>query len=155
MSSKGRTGESPYTSTSCKAAKARNFDTRMKPFQSSHGYQISPGRLGQPFDKKSEDGATKSTTVGELGEVENMGPLPQLENQGSDRRRIGVKRKDLAWKVNRRNSMPIGRIVSEIRGSRNGLNLRLADLNNGNRPIPGNPTPAELRGSVSRSAVAR
>jgi hypothetical protein len=66
---------------------------RTKHFRSSQGHQISQGRSGQPSDEKSEDGATKSPSIGELGEVENVGPLPQLENQESDRGQTGVKTK--------------------------------------------------------------
>jgi hypothetical protein len=99
---------SPGTGRSRNAAKARNFDPRTKPFRSSQGHQISQGRSGQPSDEKSENGATKSPSIGELGEVENVGPLPQLENQGSDRRRTGAKRKGSATGVDLRNFMPIG-----------------------------------------------
>jgi hypothetical protein len=43
------------------------------------------------------------------------GPLPHLENQGSDRRWTAAKRKGPARGVNSRNLKPIGQIVSEIR----------------------------------------
>jgi hypothetical protein len=66
---------------------------RTKPFGSSQGHQISQGRSGQPFDEKSENGATKYPSIGELGAVEYVGPLPQLENQESDRGQTGVKTK--------------------------------------------------------------
>jgi hypothetical protein len=58
--------------------KTENFRyLRTKPFRSSEGHQTWQKRPSPPYDPKSEDGATKSPSVPELGEVENLGaPSP-------------------------------------------------------------------------------
>jgi hypothetical protein len=55
---------------------------RTKPFRSSQGHQISRGHSSKLPVKKSENGATKSPSIGELGEVENVGaPFPNSKTK--------------------------------------------------------------------------
>jgi hypothetical protein len=74
---KGPTGDSPSSARGANRQKRKFSTPRTKPFRSSEGHQTWQKRPGPPSDPKSEDGATKSPSVPELGEVENLGaPSP-------------------------------------------------------------------------------
>jgi hypothetical protein len=74
---KGPTGDSPSSAHGANRQKRKFSTLRTKPFRSSEGRQTWQKRPGPPYDPKSEDGATKSPSVPELGEVENLGaPSP-------------------------------------------------------------------------------
>jgi hypothetical protein len=74
---KGPTGDSPSWAIGANTQNRKLSTLRTKPFRSSEGRQTWQKRPGPPYDPKSEDGATKSQSVPELGEVENLGaPSP-------------------------------------------------------------------------------
>jgi hypothetical protein len=148
---KGSNGRQPVIATR-RDRQNRKFSTlRTKPFRSSEGRQTWQKRLDSPYDPKSEDCATKSPSVPELGEVENLGAPSPTRKPKVDRSRTGAKRKGPAAVVNSRNLKPIGRTVSKIRGFENLPPIEVGhSQQRQSADTLGIETPSRLRGSVSR-----
>jgi hypothetical protein len=74
---KGPTGDSTSWARGANRQNRKFSTPQTKPFRSSEARQIWQKRPGRPYDPKSQDGATESPSVPELGEVENLGsPSP-------------------------------------------------------------------------------
>jgi hypothetical protein len=73
----GPTGDSPSSAHGAQRQNRKFTTPRTKPFRSSEDRQTWQKRPGPQYDPKSEDDATKSPSVPELGEFENLGaPSP-------------------------------------------------------------------------------
>jgi hypothetical protein len=70
---KGYNGRQPVNATRRRAAKPKIYDPPNEAFRSRECRQTWQKRPGSPYDPKSENGATESLSVAELGEVENLG----------------------------------------------------------------------------------